>query len=85
MSVFYAFVSLSVLFWAVVLAVCFGVKLCQELRRADYLENEFDRQERILSDQEMEIERLEIDNARLKTLVSILKMELEEKGGKKVK
>ena len=70
------FVLLLVAALAGVFAV---IRLIQEEKRADALENIIFNQERIITDLELTIDCMETEMRRLKSKISMLKLELEDK------
>ena len=72
-------IGFALLLVAALAGVVAIIRLIQEEKRADALENIIFNQERIITDLELNIDSMEIENRRLKSKISMLKLELEDK------
>ena len=72
-------IGFALLLVAALAGVFAVIRLIKEEKRADSLENIIFNQERIITDLELTIDCMETEMRRLKSKISMLKLELEEK------
>ena len=72
-------IGFALLLVAALAGVFAVIRLIKEEKRADALENIIFNQERIITDLELTIDCMETEMRRLKSKISMLKLELEEK------